>query len=94
MAEKEGRPVVEIQAFEIRVTAGYKRKAPEEPRTVAVYPDSFQVFVRNLAGVTRTMEISPQNTIDDMKQICEGWWGIPVDQQRIIFAGNQLDGSE
>ncbi|KAF8856376.1 ubiquitin-domain-containing protein, partial [Acephala macrosclerotiorum] len=91
MAEKEERLPVEIQAIEIQVTAGHKKEAPEEPWTLTAYPGTYQLFVKNLWGKTRTMEISPENTIDDVKHICQDWWGIPVDQQRLIFAGKQLE---
>jgi Ubiquitin family len=94
MAKKEGRAAIEIQAIEIQVTAGYEKKGPEEPWTLTPYPDTYQLFVKNLTGKVRTMEISPDNTIDDVKHICQDWWGIRIDQQRLIFSGKQLEDGE
>lgn len=76
----------------LRLTEKLKEKTHStQKRSPRVRDGEFQIFVKNLAGKTVTLWVSPDDTVETLKAKLEEKEEIPPQEQRLILGGKQLE---
>lgn len=83
-----------ISRMEIKFEAEVFKESPTyhmEPKEISLKGAVILVDVKTLTGKTLSFNIGIENTIEDFKWLIANQEGIPIQQQRLIFAGKQLE---
>lgn len=77
---------------EVTVEEKLKERAPSAvKRSPRSHDGEFQIFVKNLAGKTVTLWVSPEDKVEELKAKLEEKEDIPSREQRLLVGGKQLE---
>lgn len=72
-------------------TLSYYNIQSESILSISVWERSFQVFLKTLTGKSITLEVVLGDSVRTLKDCVTQKEGIPINQQRLVFAGRQLE---